>query len=117
MLVIVCDECGAILNDGKHGYSTQGMVDDFASMEWWQRVETPEGIRHYCPQHWNAVGDRKLVAHGCSCNKRVGSTWRDRPALAPTAKRKSWKRRNYREQHEPTRVLGKSVPFIQQEVH
>lgn len=55
MLTIVCDECGVVLNDGKHGNSTQAMIDDFASMEWWQRVETPAGIRHYCPQHWHAV--------------------------------------------------------------
>ena len=55
MITMTCDECGAVLNDGEHGHSTQGMIDDFASMEWWQRVVTPTGIRHYCPQHWHAV--------------------------------------------------------------
>lgn len=56
MLIMVCDECGTVLDDGEHGmYSTRALIDDVASMEWWQRVETPAGIRHYCPRHWHAV--------------------------------------------------------------
>lgn len=56
MLTMACDECGTVLDDGEHGmYSTRALIDDVASMEWWQRVETPTGVRHYCPQHWHAV--------------------------------------------------------------